>query len=297
MILSNPDFEDIISWLPHGRSWRILQQKAFEERVIPLYFRHGRYSSFARQVNGWGFRRVTHGSDYNSYYHELFLRGLPHLCDKMRRLTSKDVQQQKKATAEEDSTPDFYTISKDNPLPESNQTPLSKKIEDETAIQRGRLEHLHPTSSPLARSVSLGTSQQKSSLPAGGQQQQAIADAELALLERRRADILDRINSLSVARRLQSSGSSSVAGGGFGGFQDMSPLLAAYLPQSYAAAPGSFLGRHPTTAAQLEMELLLQRRTEARMLVAASAAAANYMSSGQDPKLGGIGDASMQHLR
>ena len=71
MILSNPDFQDIIGWLPHGRSWRILQQKAFEEKVIPLYFRHGRYSSFARQVNGWGFRRITNGSDYNSYYHEV----------------------------------------------------------------------------------------------------------------------------------------------------------------------------------------------------------------------------------
>jgi hypothetical protein len=56
MILSNPEFQDIVSWLPHGRSWRILQQKAFEERVIPMYFRHGRYSSFARQV------RPFHGS-------------------------------------------------------------------------------------------------------------------------------------------------------------------------------------------------------------------------------------------
>jgi hypothetical protein len=71
MILSNPEYQDIISWLPHGRSWRILQQKAFEERVIPFYFRHGRYSSFARQVNGWGFRRITHGNDYNSYYNEV----------------------------------------------------------------------------------------------------------------------------------------------------------------------------------------------------------------------------------
>ena len=71
MILANPEFEDIIAWLPHGRSWRIIHQKAFEERVLPLYFRHGRYSSFARQVNGWGFQRVTNGSDYNSYYHEV----------------------------------------------------------------------------------------------------------------------------------------------------------------------------------------------------------------------------------
>jgi hypothetical protein len=71
LILSNPEHADIIAWLPHGRSWRILQQKAFEDRVLPLYFRHGRYSSFARQVNGWGFGRVTRGSDYNSYYHEV----------------------------------------------------------------------------------------------------------------------------------------------------------------------------------------------------------------------------------
>ena len=71
MILSNPAFDDIITWLPHGRSWTIHNQKAFEERVIPLYFRHGRFASFARQVNGWGFRRVTQGSDYKSYYHEV----------------------------------------------------------------------------------------------------------------------------------------------------------------------------------------------------------------------------------
>lgn len=71
MILSNPEFKDIITWLPHGRSWRIIQQKAFEEHVLPLYFRHGRYSSFSRQVNGWGFRRVTHGPDFGAYYHEV----------------------------------------------------------------------------------------------------------------------------------------------------------------------------------------------------------------------------------
>jgi hypothetical protein len=41
-ILSNPEFQDVVAWLPHGRAWRILQHKAFEERVIPLYFRHGR---------------------------------------------------------------------------------------------------------------------------------------------------------------------------------------------------------------------------------------------------------------
>jgi len=96
MILSNNKFEHIISWLPHGRSWRIINQKAFEEQVIPLYFRTLRFSTFTRQVCGWGFTRITAGADYNSYYQELFLRGMPHLCQKMKRLTAKDMAERKK---------------------------------------------------------------------------------------------------------------------------------------------------------------------------------------------------------
>ena len=49
-ILSNSEFREVITWLPHGRSWRVLKPKAFEEGIIPLYFRHAKYASFMRQV-------------------------------------------------------------------------------------------------------------------------------------------------------------------------------------------------------------------------------------------------------
>jgi hypothetical protein len=49
-ILSNPEYHDCITWLPHGRGWRILRRLQFERVVIPRHFRHGRYSSFMRQV-------------------------------------------------------------------------------------------------------------------------------------------------------------------------------------------------------------------------------------------------------
>jgi hypothetical protein len=58
-ILSNPEFQEFICWNPHGRSWRILKPALFEQVVIPLYFRHAKYASFMRQVNGWGFKRIV----------------------------------------------------------------------------------------------------------------------------------------------------------------------------------------------------------------------------------------------
>jgi len=114
-ILSNPDYSDFISWLPHGRSWRVLKPKAFEEKIVPRYFRHTKYASFMRQVNGWGFKRMTQGPDHNSYYHELFLRGLPHLCYKMRRPARA-----KLGAGDADANPDFYRLSLVAPLPNDN---------------------------------------------------------------------------------------------------------------------------------------------------------------------------------
>jgi len=57
-ILSNPKFSDIIAWLPHGRAWRILKPKTFEEEVIPVFFRSDRYASFMRQVRVLGIKRA-----------------------------------------------------------------------------------------------------------------------------------------------------------------------------------------------------------------------------------------------
>lgn len=110
-ILSRPDLADVVTWMPHGRSWRVLKPREFEIRVIPTYFEHSKFSSFIRQANGWGFRRITHGKDRNSYYHELFLRGLPHLCKRMKRPGVS-----KKATVDAEHEPEFYKISEEHPV-------------------------------------------------------------------------------------------------------------------------------------------------------------------------------------
>lgn len=175
-ILGNPEFSHILSWLPHGRAWRIVRHKEFEEKVIPLYFRHGRYSSFARQVNGWGFRRIKHGTDYNAYYHDSFLRGLPQSCTQMKRVTSEDVERNKD---DETPAPDFYALTRDNPLPYENQPDTGDP------------------ESMLNSYVSLRPGHSTSSLPASGapgtNKRPSLSNMSLADLEKQRADILQRM--------------------------------------------------------------------------------------------------------
>jgi HSF-type DNA-binding len=127
-ILSRKDLSDIITWLPHGRSWKVLKPREFEVKVIPTYFEHSKFSSFIRQANGWGFRRIiSKGADRNSYYHELFLRGKPHLIKLMRRPPPSS-----KPLADASTEPDFHAISAERPLPE-----IKEGDEATDAVARG----------------------------------------------------------------------------------------------------------------------------------------------------------------
>ncbi len=65
------DLVHVVNWLPHGRSWKIVNRDQFTEIALPRYFGHKNYASFVRIVNAWGFRRVTSGIDRDSYYHEV----------------------------------------------------------------------------------------------------------------------------------------------------------------------------------------------------------------------------------
>jgi len=120
-ILSHPDSKKWIVWLPHGRAWKILDQSQFQDKVLPKFFPHGKMMSFMRQVSHWGFKRVHNGPDKNSYYHELFLRGLPHVSEKMKRKpTGKSKDESRSVLSTLHIAPDFYQISKEHPLPDEN---------------------------------------------------------------------------------------------------------------------------------------------------------------------------------
>lgn len=57
-ILTREELTDIITWMPHGRSFKILNIREFELRVLPVYFKSSRVSSFLQEAWEWGFHKV-----------------------------------------------------------------------------------------------------------------------------------------------------------------------------------------------------------------------------------------------
>lgn len=100
--------EDVVSWQPHGRCFIVHQPKKFVEEVMPKYFRQSKLTSFQRQVNLYGFRRLTAGKDRGAYYHEMFLRGRPDLHRRLVRIRVKGTGF--KSASSPGTEPDFYAF-------------------------------------------------------------------------------------------------------------------------------------------------------------------------------------------
>lgn len=62
-ILSDENNIDIITWLPHGKGFTIVDKKRFAEEVLPKNFKKSKFTSFTRKLNRWSFVRVTRGPE------------------------------------------------------------------------------------------------------------------------------------------------------------------------------------------------------------------------------------------
>lgn len=57
-------WDDVIHWMPHGRSIRVSQKERFVSDILPRYFSdQTKWSSFSRQLRLYGFARVAKGVD------------------------------------------------------------------------------------------------------------------------------------------------------------------------------------------------------------------------------------------
>eukprot|EP00547_Thalassionema_nitzschioides_P003910 CAMPEP_0194200262 /NCGR_PEP_ID=MMETSP0156-20130528/944_1 /TAXON_ID=33649 /ORGANISM="Thalassionema nitzschioides, Strain L26-B" /LENGTH=287 /DNA_ID=CAMNT_0038925237 /DNA_START=14 /DNA_END=877 /DNA_ORIENTATION=- len=81
--------DDVISWHSSGEKFLIINQKDFTTRVLPIIFKQSKFSSFRRQLNGYGFEREstdpTDSVTFAIFSHKSFRRGDPQACAAIKR--------------------------------------------------------------------------------------------------------------------------------------------------------------------------------------------------------------------
>lgn len=124
---------DIVSWQPHGRAFVVHKPKEFVSGIMHRFFRQTKLTSFQRQLNLYGFNRLTKGSDSGGYYHELFVRGRPHLTKRMVRTKIKGTGF--KAASNPECEPDFYRMAPvDSPRSMTNCTPIAATVSNDESL-------------------------------------------------------------------------------------------------------------------------------------------------------------------
>lgn len=153
--------QSAVSWQPHGRCFHVHDNREFVEKVLCRYFAQKKPASFQRQLNLYGFIRITSGPDKGSYYHEYFLRGKEFLIHHIIRRKIKGTGARLPSNPNDE--PDFYNMTYVGaPDSASSLKEESKKISH--SIDE-KLKKTASMKSPLSSSRSSMTSSSKRTRP------------------------------------------------------------------------------------------------------------------------------------
>jgi len=142
----------IASWTPDGEMFVVKDPDLFAATIIPQYFDHNKFSSFARQLNFYGFRKMQakpiRNADFNvdtakhvTFYNEKFKRGRCDLLKEIQRSTRGGNSSSNSDQSKEISALKQQVASLEEQLKETNQN-VEERMRRLELDMLGRMEQM-----------------------------------------------------------------------------------------------------------------------------------------------------------
>nr|AHL30200.1 HSF1 [Urechis unicinctus] len=92
-LVDDASTDEFIAWDSSGESFHVIDQTRFAKEILPLYFKHNNITSFIRQLNMYGFRKVVNidsgalktERDSMQFSHVYFRRNEEYLLENIKR--------------------------------------------------------------------------------------------------------------------------------------------------------------------------------------------------------------------
>ncbi|KAJ2866788.1 Flocculation suppression protein [Coemansia erecta] len=112
-MVSDQSTDALIAWSGEGDSFKVTDPVTFARKVLPVYFKHGNWQSFVRQLNMYGFHKISdlaYGGIFGDaqlwmFKHHHFRRGELKLLQNIRRRGPKALVQASASTLNPLSSP------------------------------------------------------------------------------------------------------------------------------------------------------------------------------------------------